>query len=33
VRYQVDEKAIRRVQAIFTNSGHAAEIAWVIGVL
>ena len=32
VRHQIDDKAIGMLQAIFTDGGQAAEIAWVIGV-
>jgi RimJ/RimL family protein N-acetyltransferase len=32
VRQRVDAKAIGMLQAIFTDAGHAAEIAWVVGV-
>jgi RimJ/RimL family protein N-acetyltransferase len=32
VRHQVDAKAIGMLQAIFTDGGQAAEIAWVVGV-
>jgi RimJ/RimL family protein N-acetyltransferase len=32
VRLQVDAKAVGMLQAIFTDGGHAAEIAWVVGV-
>jgi RimJ/RimL family protein N-acetyltransferase len=32
VRHLVDDQAIGMMQAIFTGGGHAAEIAWVIGV-
>jgi RimJ/RimL family protein N-acetyltransferase len=32
VRHRVDGQAIGMVQAIFSDDGHAAEIAWVIGV-
>ena len=31
VRHQVDGKAIGMLQAIFSGGGHAAEIAWVVG--
>ena len=31
VRHQVDAKAIGMLQAIFSGGGHAAEIAWVVG--
>jgi RimJ/RimL family protein N-acetyltransferase len=32
VRHRVDARPIGMLQAIFTDGGHAAEIAWVIGV-
>ena len=32
VRRRVDAKAVGMLQAIFTDGGHAAEIAWVVGV-
>jgi RimJ/RimL family protein N-acetyltransferase len=32
VRHRVDDKAIGMVQSIFGDGGHAAEIAWVVGV-
>jgi RimJ/RimL family protein N-acetyltransferase len=31
VRQRVDAKAIGMLQAIFSGGGHAAEIAWVVG--
>jgi RimJ/RimL family protein N-acetyltransferase len=32
VRQRVDAKAIGMLQAIFADGGHAAEIAWLVGV-
>ena len=32
MRHRIDAKAIGMMQTIFTGGGHAAEIAWVVGV-